>query len=89
MNNARRKKLEAIRQRLAALVEQGEQIKIDVEEVRDEEQEYLDNMPPSLADAQKGEAAQAAIDALDNLIMDLDSLIDHEGFTESLDTAIA
>lgn len=35
---------------------------------RDDEQDYLDNMPESLQGGEKGELAQAAIDALDEAI---------------------
>lgn len=48
-----------------------------LESIRDEEQEYLDNMPESLQGGEKGDMAQSAIDAMDAA---LDSL------TEASDT---
>lgn len=86
MNAARRKNIEAIKARIADLLEQAEGIKTDVETIRDEEQEYRDNMPESLADGEKAEKADAAIEALEQVIQDLESLIEND-FDEQLDTA--
>ena len=74
MNAERRKRIEALRQKI------GEALS-DAESIRDEEQEYLDNMPESLQQGEKGEKAQAACEALD-------SLVDHLTEADSdLDTA--
>lgn len=86
MNNQRRKQIESIKGRIAALLSEAESIKSDVEEIRDEEQDYRDNMPESFADGEKGEKADAAIDALEEVIQDLDSLIGND-FDGNLDTA--
>lgn len=40
--------------------------KLAFENARDEEQEYLDNMPEAIADGDKGDTAQEDIDYLDN-----------------------
>lgn len=45
-----------------------------IEEVRDEEQEAYDNMPESLQNGEKGELAQAAIDAMESAISDIEGL---------------
>lgn len=58
MNNERRKKIEQITTKLSEL--QGE-----VEELKDEEQEIFDNMPENFQSGEKGEAAQTAIDSLE------------------------
>ena len=50
--------------------------------VRDEEKEYLDNMPESLQDGEKGETAQENIDNLESA---LDSL---EPIDEEIDDAL-
>lgn len=86
MNNARRKQIEDVKARIAALLSQAEDIKTDVEAIRDEEQDYRDNMPESFADGEKGEKADAAIEALDQVIEDLESLIGND-FDGQLDTA--
>jgi predicted nucleic acid-binding Zn-ribbon protein len=57
MNKDRRNRISAIRNRLEAIAE-------EVREIQQEEQEYRDAMPPGVADGEKGETAQSAIDAL-------------------------
>ena len=65
MNNERRKQIENIKGRIAALLSEAENIKTDVEAIRDDEQEYRDNMPESFGEGEKGEKADAAIAALE------------------------
>lgn len=71
MNAQRRKLIEELHRRLSFL-------HIDIEELKDQEQEYYDNMPESLQGSDKGDKAQTAIDALeaayDNLEECLSSL---------------
>lgn len=43
------------------------------EGIRDDEQEYLDNMPESLSSGEKGETAQNAIDAIERAMDKLES----------------
>jgi len=86
MNNQRRKQIESIKGRISALLSEAENIKTDVEAIRDDEQEYRDNMPESLADGEKGEKADTAIAALEQVIEDLESLIESD-FDGQLDTA--
>lgn len=74
MNNNRRKQIEAVRQRIAEMLGTAEAIRTDLEEIRDAEQDYRDNMPESLADGEKGQAADAAIEAMAGVIEDLESL---------------
>ncbi len=86
MNNTRRKQIENIKARIVALLGEAENIKADIETIRDEEQEYRDNMPESLAEGEKAERADAAITELEQVIEDLDSLIDND-FDGPLTTA--
>ncbi|WP_421022227.1 hypothetical protein [Klebsiella pneumoniae] len=86
MNTERRKKIEDIKARIAALLSQAEDIKTDVEAIRDEEQDYRDNMPEAFAEGEKGEKADAAIEALEQVIQDLESLTEND-FDGPLDTA--
>lgn len=64
MNNSRRKEIRR-------MIDKIEEVKETVEYLRDEEQEYLDNMPENLAYSSRAEVAQEAVDnidcALDNL----------------------
>lgn len=78
VNKNRRKQIEAIRERIASLVQEAEAITSDLGAIRDEEQEYRDNMPDSLADSEKAQVADAAIDALDNVLQDLESLTSND-----------
>ena len=86
MNTERRKQIEAIKGRIASVLEDAALIVSEVESIRDDEQEYRDNMPESFADGEKGEKADAAIAALEQVIEDLESLIEND-FDGQLDTA--
>lgn len=81
MNNARRKQ---IRDAIKALdIGTLEAMKEELESAQSDEQEYLDNMPESLQGGEKGEAANAAIDALQTAIDALETAIDALGEVES------
>lgn len=86
MNKDRRKRIEAAKERIGALVAGAEELMADLEAIRDEEQEYRDNMPESLSAGEKGEKADAAIEALEQVIQDLESLVEND-FDGQLDTA--
>lgn len=111
MNKARRTAIEAIKSKVESIknniesdetydaVVQAEAlrpIKAQVSDLRDEEQEYLDNMPESFQNGDKGDASQNAIDELDNaesyLYNAIDYLNDGEvnagSITDMLDDAI-
>ena len=82
MNNERRKNVatakanfEAWRDKLTALYEELEEIKGMVEDARDEEQEYYDNMPEGFQNGEKGDAAQTCIDGLQSIADELDELL--------------
>jgi len=55
-----------------------------IEEIRDEEQEYLDHMPDAFADGCKGEAANDVIEALDEAMEVLQSIEDETGVAVEL-----
>lgn len=78
MNNARRKTLRDIIKTFGTLVDIQalEDLKGEVEQARDDEQEYLDNMPESLQGGDKGQAAEAAISALEQAIEALETAVD-------------
>lgn len=85
MNQQRRKKLAVLRDRMSELQDQVSTLITDLQDVLTEEQEYLDNMPESLQEGEKGEKAQAAIDLMENLISDMTNFTDLD--TGDLDTA--
>ena len=64
MNNPRRKSLEELSNKV-------EDLKSDLESLRDEEQEYLENMPESLQSSEKHDMAENAVSAMDEAIDNL------------------
>lgn len=68
MNKARRKRIEEI---VGKIIDCREEL----EAIRDEEQEALDNMPENL---QNSERAEIASDTIDNIDYALDSLTEAE-----------
>lgn len=70
MNKERRKLIDEALDKIEAA-------KADLETARDEEQEYLDNMPENMRDGDKGQAAQEAIDNLESCINDIDNAINN------------
>lgn len=67
MNAQRRKKLDEINGTLA-------EARAELETLRDEEQEYYDNMPESFQNGERGQKAQEAIDAMETVIGDLENI---------------
>lgn len=66
MNDARRKLLRQLATDLQVIAS-------TLDGLKDEEQEYYDNMPESFQNGDKGEKAQAAIDALQEAWDSIDS----------------
>lgn len=74
MNNQRRKDIAAIVAKLADLDALKSEIQEMVETVRDEEQEYYDNMPEGLQQSDRGYKAEEAASQLDNVCSMFDDL---------------
>ncbi|ACB28235.1 hypothetical protein [Methylobacterium radiotolerans] len=74
MNNDRRDAITKIIERISEMQAMAASIREEVETIRDEEQEYFDNMPEGLANSERGEKAENAIDQLNQVIDDLESL---------------
>lgn len=87
MNNARRKAIAAIVADIEKLRASADAIAEAIEAVRDEESDYLDNMPESLQNGDKGERAQSAIDALDEALSAIQGLEIDEYAIDQLNTA--
>lgn len=64
MNKQRRKDLAKVLEYLAAANQPLADAITDLEGIRDEEQDAYDGMPEGLQSSERGEAAQAAIDAI-------------------------
>lgn len=70
VNKARRKEIDSV-------IEALEKAKEQLEVIRDDEQDYFDNMPESFQYAEKGEAAEEAISNLDYAIDQIDEVIEN------------
>ena len=89
MNNTRRKALEEIKQKIEELVSQLScDIKEQLEAIRDEEQEYLDNMPENLYGGERYEASETAISNIEDSISELENL-DPDTFTNGITEAMS
>ena len=69
MNITRRKALEAIYDKLVELRD-------ELESIKDEEQEYADNMPENLQGGERHEAAENAVYGMEDALSDLESAAD-------------
>lgn len=86
MNKTRR---EAIAKQLAeieSIISQLADIRGELEFLRDEEQEYFDNMPESFQSGEKGTTAEDAISALDMAISYIEDF-ESSGIESELATA--
>lgn len=86
MNNARRKEITAIRARLEAVQAEFESIRDELESIKEAESEAFENMPESLQQSERGELAQAAVDALESAHGELDG-VNLDDVLSYLDTA--
>lgn len=68
MNNARRKKIRTIAEQLG-------EIMTELEMLKDEEEEYLNNIPENLQSSERYELAENAIDNIDSACDNLDEAI--------------
>lgn len=69
MNNARRKSL-------TRLIGKLEAIKIDLEEIKESEQDALDNLPENMHDSEQAQAMQSSIEAMDNADTEIGNAMD-------------
>jgi hypothetical protein len=85
MNNERRKAIAAVVKQLEEFPDLDE-LQSDLQTIRDDEQEAFDNMPESLQQGERGQASEAAINALQEAIDMLDGFSIEE-LTGHLETA--
>jgi hypothetical protein len=78
MNKDRRNALRALVSQLADAVNIGilSEVREEIDSIRDEEQDYFDNMPEGLQSGDKGSVAEAAISAMDAAMDSIDQVID-------------
>lgn len=68
MNNARRKEIRSI-------ISGIEEIKDKLDSIRDDEQEYYDNIPENLQESARAQNSEEAIDSMDNVISSLEDAV--------------
>jgi hypothetical protein len=68
MNNTRRKEIGKIISRAEALRDELENIMMDIEVIRDEEEEYIDNVPENLQGTERYEMAEEALSNLESAL---------------------
>ena len=74
MNAKRRKALGSIITKLEALESLRQEIQEQLEEIMDEEQDALNNMPESLQEGERGQQMQEYIDTMDGVNDELDCM---------------
>ena len=83
MNNQRRNRINEV-------IAQLEEAKSIIEECKDEEQEYYDNMPESFQQSDKGTTAENNVSELESSEYSIDNAIDDlQGIIEKIDDAIS
>lgn len=88
MNNDRRKQLNALKSKIEELNSVANELKEEIEGIQNDEQEYYDNMPEAIQAGEKGDKAQAAIDAIQEMVESFDTIIyETENAIEKIETA--
>lgn len=82
MNKERRAVIEALRAKLEDLKSDLEGQSSATDDLAGEEHEYHDNMPEAFQNGEKGEAAEASAEALDNAKGEIETAV------ESIDNAL-
>lgn len=72
MNKQQRKELEKIQDRISELQTEIQNVKCDLEEICDEEEEKKDNLPEPFQYGEMGDKMQEGIDQLEYLMDELD-----------------
>ena len=70
MNAERRKRRDSIGEILSAIIS-------DIEELKDDEEGALENMPESLQESERGEKMRENVDSLEEIISELESQRDY------------
>lgn len=83
MNNARRKQIAELVSRIEAARTELDSIKDEIDNQRDTEQDYRDNMPEAFGDGEKGRRADEVIEHLEGAMSTLED-VDND-LSEALD----
>lgn len=84
MNNERRKKIDDVIQKINIFQNTLEELQEMIEEIRDEEQESLDNIPENLQGSERYEAVENSLYNLEDAIEWFDN-IDVDELTSTLE----
>ena len=84
MNNERRKKIDDVIQKINIFQNTLEELQEIIEEIRDEEQESLDNIPENLQGSERYEAVENSLYNLEDAIEWFDN-IDVDELTSTLE----
>lgn len=79
MNKEQRKVLDKLKEELGVIIGKLDDIKSEIDAVKDEEQEKYDNMPESFQSGEKGEKVESGITYLDEVSGNLDEAIETLG----------
>ena len=93
MNKARRKELSDVIRGLNIMQDKGDLYSIinDLDSIKDDEQDYYDNIPENLQYSQRAEDSEQAIDNLEEALSLLNEIYDEDEFNtenESIQEAI-
>ena len=83
MNAQRRKALKAVITKLEDLESLRQEIKEELEDIMDEEQESFDNMPEGLQESDRGQQMQEYISTMEGVFDDLSDM-DIDGMADQL-----
>jgi len=86
MNKDRRKRLEAIREKVEEIKTEFESVAQDLIDIGAEEQEAFDNMNEGLQASETGQRIEAAADALSNAVGEIEN-VDLQAVLDGIDEA--
>ena len=96
MNNQRRKEIAKLIERIETIVDDAktklEEVKDDIDNLRDEEECAFDSLPEGIQESERGDAMQEAIENLSNACDTVEELIDNidtDDLTSYLNEAMA
>ena len=87
MNKVRREALKKLIKKIEGIQEDIEAVVGELENLRDEEDEYIDNMPDGIRESERGERAEEARDNMDGAVDEL-TAIDFESILEQITAAV-
>ena len=89
MNSDRRKRIDAVIESINKIKDQLVDLRCEISDIKDGEEEAMNNLPESMRDGDRGQAMQDTVDAIDeaySAIMD-DSMIDLDEAVSRLEAA--